>query len=105
MEKYKVDYLFEISGDLKRIWLDHKKEDSLSYFEIFGLDNALDDIISKFPDEVKNGEPIFSDNGYWFDCENNTRCQICLTITEVVMVLQFSEDGELLRVFRVEFGF
>ena len=80
------------------------KEDSLSDFEIFGLDNALDDIISKFPDEV-SGEPIFSDNGYWFDCENNTRCQICLTITEVVMVLQFSEDGELLKVFRVEFGF
>lgn len=104
MEKYKVDYLFEISEEYKRIWLDYKKEDSLSYFEIFGLDNALDDIISKFPYEV-SGEPIFSDNGYWFDCENNTRCQICLTITEVVMVLQFSDDGELLRVFRVEFGF
>ena len=105
MEKYKVDYLFEISGECKQIWLDNKKEDTLSQFEIYGLDNALGDIISKFPDEVKKGEPIFCDNGYWFDCENNTRCQICLTMIGVVMVLQFSDDGELLRVFRVEFGY
>ena len=77
----------------------------MSEFEIYGLDAALGDIISKFPDEVKNDEPIFGDNGYWFDCDNNTRCQICLTITEVVMVLQFSEYGDLYRVFRVKFGF
>ena len=105
MEKYKVTNLFEITGECKKIWLDNKKKEYLTEFEIYCLDDALCDIISKFPDEVKNGEPIFCDNGYWFDCENNTRCQICLTITEIVMVLQFSEDGELLRAFRVEFGF
>ena len=104
MEQYRVKNLFEISREYNHIWFDNKKKDPLSEFEIYGLDAALGDIISKFPYEVKKGEPIFCSNGYWFDCENNTRCQICLTITEIVMVLQFSEDGELLRVFRVEFG-
>lgn len=105
MTKYKLTNLFEITGECKKIWLDNKKKENLSEFEFFGLDNALGAILSKFPDEVSKGEPIFADNGYWFDCENNTRCQICLTITEIVMVLQFSEYGDLYRVFRVKFGF
>lgn len=105
MTQYQVNNLFEITGECKKIWLDNKKKEHLTEFEIYGLDNALGDILSKFPDEVKKGEPIFVDNGYWFDCKNNSRCQICLTITEIVMVLQWSEGGELSRVFRVEFGF
>jgi len=103
MTQYQVNNLYEITGECKKIWLDGKKKD-VTEFDIFGLDFALPQIIRKFPTEVCKEEPIFADNAYWIDCKDNSRMEICLTLTGIVMVRQHFETGDK-KVFRVEFGF
>lgn len=103
MKQYRIKEYRKIDDSFKFAWLQCKKCEWYSNFEQYGLGLAMPEIMSHF-DAKQTDEPIFADNSFFFDTDNNTRCQVYLTENNNVCVVERNEDG-MEDVFCVDFGY